>query len=113
MRKLDGKVGKPGEVAKAALFRASSDSSFVTGARAVRRRRPGPGLIASSATEDTITMTAILLLGASGLVGGESLRIALNKNDVSKIVAPTRRALPAHPKLVNPVSSTLESFVPE
>lgn len=58
-------------------------------------------------------MTAILLLGASGLVGGESLRIALSKSGVSKIVAPTRRALPAHPKLANPVSSTLESFVPE
>lgn len=58
-------------------------------------------------------MTSILLLGGSGLVGGESLQIALNHNSVARVVAPTRRPLPAHPKLVNPVSSTLEALLPE
>ena len=58
-------------------------------------------------------MTNILLLGGSGLVGGESLRIALNHNSVRRVVAPTRRPLPAHPRLVNPVSSNLESLLPD
>jgi hypothetical protein len=52
-------------------------------------------------------MTNILLLGGSGLVGGESLRIALNHNSVRRVVAPTRLPLPAHPRLVNSVSSNL------
>jgi uncharacterized protein YbjT (DUF2867 family) len=56
-------------------------------------------------------MTTILLLGGSGLVGGESLKIALNDSRVGRVVAPTRRPLPSHPKLVNPVSSTLEPLL--
>jgi len=58
-------------------------------------------------------MTSVLLLGASGLVGGESLQVALRRDSVVRVVAPTRRALPAHPKLVNPVSPSLESLLPE
>jgi len=58
-------------------------------------------------------MAGILLLGASGLVGGEALRIALKRGEIDSVVAPTRHPLPAAPKLVNPVSSTLEAFVPE
>src|ERR1700722_2407012 len=58
-------------------------------------------------------MTRTLLLGASGLVGSEALRIALDRSDVSRVVAPTRHALPQHPKLINPVSSTLESLLSE
>lgn len=46
----------------------------------------------------------LLLLGATGAVGSEVLRMALHNPQVSQVVAPTRRALPAHPKLVNPVS---------
>ena len=58
-------------------------------------------------------MTRTLLLGASGLVGSEALRIALDRSDISRVVAPTRHALPQHPKLINPVSSSLESLLPE
>src|SRR6266403_4925401 len=58
-------------------------------------------------------MTSVLLLGGSGLVGGESLRLALAHDGVTRVVAPTRHPLPAHPKLVNPVSSTLLSLLPE
>lgn len=46
----------------------------------------------------------LLLLGATGAVGSEVLRMALQHPQVTVVVAPTRRALPAHPKLVNPVS---------
>ena len=46
----------------------------------------------------------LLLLGATGAVGSELLRMALQHPQVSQVVAPTRRALPAHPKLVNPVT---------
>jgi uncharacterized protein YbjT (DUF2867 family) len=56
-------------------------------------------------------MTNILLLGATGLVGRECLEIALSHDDVTKIVAPTRRPLESHPKLVNPVSPTLEALL--
>ncbi|MDF3074245.1 MAG: NAD-dependent dehydratase [Alphaproteobacteria bacterium] len=49
-------------------------------------------------------MTSILLLGATGLVGKEVLRQALADRRVSRIVAPTRRALAEqHPKLENPI----------
>ncbi len=46
----------------------------------------------------------LLLLGATGAVGSEVLRMALQHPQVTVVVAPTRRVLPAHPKLVNPVS---------
>jgi uncharacterized protein YbjT (DUF2867 family) len=58
-------------------------------------------------------MTSVLLLGASGLVGAASLQVALHHDRVVRVVAPTRRTLPAHPKLMNPVSSSLESLLPE
>ncbi len=45
-----------------------------------------------------------MLLGATGAVGSEVLRMALRHPQVSQVVAPTRRALPAHPKLVNLVT---------
>lgn len=41
--------------------------------------------------------------GATGLVGGEALRRLLDDPEVERVVAPTRRALPPHPKLVNPI----------
>lgn len=45
----------------------------------------------------------LLILGATGLVGSQSLKLALSDRRVSRVIAPTRRALPAHPKLFNPV----------
>jgi uncharacterized protein YbjT (DUF2867 family) len=44
----------------------------------------------------------LLLLGATGLVGREVLRLALADLRVTAIVAPVRKALPAHPKLQAP-----------
>ena len=48
-------------------------------------------------------MTAVMLVGATGLVGQSVLRQALADARVTRVVAPTRRALPAHPKLFNPL----------
>lgn len=48
-------------------------------------------------------MSRILLAGATGLVGQSTLAHALASPRVAAVVAPTRRALPAHPKLLNPV----------
>lgn len=48
-------------------------------------------------------MSRILLAGATGLVGQATLAHALASPRVVAVVAPTRRALPAHPKLLNPV----------
>lgn len=45
----------------------------------------------------------ILLLGATGAVGSQVLRLALAHPAVVQVVAPTRRALPAHDRLLNPV----------
>lgn len=48
-------------------------------------------------------MKSLLLLGASGLVGQQVLQLALQHAGIDRIAAPTRRPLPAHPKLCNPV----------
>jgi uncharacterized protein YbjT (DUF2867 family) len=45
----------------------------------------------------------IVLLGATGLVGSEALRRLLADDRVEAVAAPTRRALPCHPKLLNPL----------
>ncbi|MBX3610341.1 MAG: NAD-dependent epimerase/dehydratase family protein [Hydrogenophaga sp.] len=44
----------------------------------------------------------LLIAGATGLVGSHALRQALAHPQVTQVVAPTRRALPSHPKLLNP-----------
>lgn len=44
----------------------------------------------------------VLLLGATGAVGQEALRLAL-ADPAIELIAPTRRALPPAPRLVNPV----------
>lgn len=44
----------------------------------------------------------LLLAGATGLVGGHVLAQALADPRIDAVVAPTRRALPAHPKLLAP-----------
>ena len=49
------------------------------------------------------SQTSILILGATGLVGQQILTLALADKRVAVITAPTRRALPAHPKLRNPI----------
>jgi uncharacterized protein YbjT (DUF2867 family) len=51
-------------------------------------------------------MTKLLLAGATGLVGSDALKLALADERVTQIVAPTRRPLPPHPKLVNPITDS-------
>jgi len=48
-------------------------------------------------------MTTVMLVGATGFVGGAVLRQAQSDARVARIVAPTRRELPPHPKLENPL----------
>jgi uncharacterized protein YbjT (DUF2867 family) len=48
-------------------------------------------------------MTRLLLAGATGLVGSEALGLALSDARVTQVVAPTRRPLAPHPRLLNPV----------
>jgi len=48
-------------------------------------------------------VTTLMLVGASGLVGGSVLHQALADRRVARLVAPTRRALAPHAKLQNPV----------
>ncbi|MBA4260942.1 MAG: NAD-dependent dehydratase [Comamonadaceae bacterium] len=48
-------------------------------------------------------MKTVMLVGATGLVGQSVLQKALTSDAVGRVVAPTRRALPVHPKLLNPV----------
>lgn len=58
-------------------------------------------------------MTKILLLGASGLVGSELLRMLCSDNRVTKIIAPTRRPLPLADKLVNPQGENIAALLIE
>ncbi|MGF7151377.1 uncharacterized protein YbjT (DUF2867 family) [Sphingomonas zeicaulis] len=48
-------------------------------------------------------MTRILIAGATGLIGRQALALALADARVAQVVAPTRRPLEPHPKLLNPV----------
>ncbi len=48
-------------------------------------------------------MTRLLIVGATGLVGQSVLELAKSDPRIHSIVAPTRRALPPHAKLQNPV----------
>ena len=52
---------------------------------------------------NTLTAKTLLIAGATGLVGSHALRLALADTRIASVVAPTRRPLPAHPKLTNPV----------
>src|SRR5271168_4258858 len=54
----------------------------------------------------------LLLLGATGLVGSRTLRLALSNDAFSKVIAPTRKPLPPSERLVNPVGARLEELVP-
>jgi uncharacterized protein YbjT (DUF2867 family) len=53
----------------------------------------------------------VLILGASGLVGGITLRLALAHPAITRVIAPTRKALPPDKKLENPVSDRLQPLV--
>lgn len=46
---------------------------------------------------------SLLLVGATGAVGRQVLALALADPRIEQVVAPTRRPLPSHAKLVNPV----------
>ena len=48
-------------------------------------------------------MRRVLLIGATGLVGQSVLRQALAHPQVEQVIAPTRRLLPPHAQLINPV----------
>jgi uncharacterized protein YbjT (DUF2867 family) len=54
----------------------------------------------------------LLLLGATGLVGGQTLELALCNSAFSEVIAPTRKPLPARDRLVNPIGSPLEELIP-
>ncbi len=45
----------------------------------------------------------LLLVGATGAVGREVLRLALSDDRIERVIAPTRRQLSAHERLDNPV----------
>lgn len=51
------------------------------------------------------SMTSLLIAGATGLVGSQALEMALHDPRITRIVAPTRRPLPAHEKVFNPIMS--------
>ena len=53
----------------------------------------------------------VLILGATGLVGAHSLRLALAHPRIARVIAPTRKALSAHEKLTNPVSDGLQALI--
>lgn len=67
---------------------------------------PSPASAATPAGHAATTAPGkrLLILGATGAVGREVLRLALQHPQVQQVLAPTRRPLPAHPKLVNPIT---------
>jgi uncharacterized protein YbjT (DUF2867 family) len=56
-------------------------------------------------------MARVLITGASGLVGGELLRLLLADSKVTSVIAPTRKALSPHAKLHNPVGDDLHELL--
>ncbi|MES2988655.1 MAG: NAD-dependent epimerase/dehydratase family protein, partial [Pseudomonadota bacterium] len=50
-------------------------------------------------------MTKLLLAGATGMVGTAALKLLLADERVQQVVAPTRRALAPHAKLLNPITT--------
>ncbi len=48
-------------------------------------------------------MKTLLIFGATGQVGQVLLQLALQHPKISHVAAPTRRSLPSHPKLDNPL----------
>ncbi|AJI94692.1 semialdehyde dehydrogenase, NAD binding domain protein [Yersinia ruckeri] len=56
-------------------------------------------------------MVKVLLLGASGLVGGELLRLLRLDARIAAIIAPTRQPLPLMNKLINPQSEDISALL--
>ena len=57
---------------------------------------------------------SLLVLGGTGAVGRELVKTSLDHPSISKVIAPTRRALSPHAKLINPVfTSDLFSIPPD
>jgi uncharacterized protein YbjT (DUF2867 family) len=54
----------------------------------------------------------LLLLGATGLVGSRTLKLALSNDAFSEVIAPTRKPLAPSDRLVNPVGSRIEELLP-
>ncbi len=54
----------------------------------------------------------LLLLGATGLVGSRTLKLALSNDVFSEVIAPTRKPLAPTERLVNPVMSRIEEIAP-
>lgn len=55
----------------------------------------------------------VLILGATGQVGRNVLEQALENEHIEQVIAPTRRALAAHPRLYNPVVNDLRQTLPD
>ncbi|HEY0199871.1 MAG TPA: NAD-dependent dehydratase [Rhodanobacter sp.] len=55
----------------------------------------------------------VLILGATGVTGKATLARALGDARIEQVIAPTRRNLAPHPKLLNPVSPSLDLLLPE
>jgi uncharacterized protein YbjT (DUF2867 family) len=53
-------------------------------------------------------MTKILLAGATGMVGTATLKLLLEDRRVTQVVAPTRRPLRPHAKLLNPIVNSTD-----
>ena len=47
-------------------------------------------------------MTTLLIVGATGLVGGRAMTLALTDPRITRIIAPTRRAMPPEERVANP-----------
>jgi uncharacterized protein YbjT (DUF2867 family) len=54
----------------------------------------------------------VMILGATGLVGRNTLTQALAQPAITQVIAPTRKPLAAHDKLMNPVAPKLELLLP-
>jgi uncharacterized protein YbjT (DUF2867 family) len=50
-------------------------------------------------------MTRILIAGATGMIGAAALKLLLADASVTQVVAPTRRVLAPHAKLLNPITT--------
>jgi uncharacterized protein YbjT (DUF2867 family) len=57
----------------------------------------------SSSTPSPSGPLKLLLVGGTGALGREVLRLALADTRIDRVIAPTRRPLPPHPCLENPV----------
>jgi uncharacterized protein YbjT (DUF2867 family) len=53
-----------------------------------------------------VSVTNILLAGATGMVGAATLTLLLADERVDRVVAPTRRRIPPHAKLLNPIMTS-------